>query len=245
MKTTLKRVLTDTNTKGYYLVSDVLAFFTILSITSLVLETVPSLSSYKVLFDTIEWVSVAVFTFEYIARIIVTRPVSSYIFSFFGLVDLIAIVPTYLGLGNLTFLKSARTIRLIRLLRMVRLAKMKRLSVRDVEEKMSFFAVNVAIFIAVLVSSMLLIGTLIYIFEDTTFTSIPYGMLWSFKIFLIGIPIEYPSTALGQAVHMFGRLVGLIVFGVLIGVVGNIFKDLLFSGKDKTALPTGEVTSND
>lgn len=193
----------------------------------------PGLVGFSSWFLVIEWLAVGVFTLEYVARIIVTKPAYKYIFSFFGFIDLVAILPTFIGLGNLTFLKSARAVRLIRLLRMVRLVKMKNLKVGDVEEKMSFFAINIALFIAVLITSMLFVGTLIYLVEGNqeAFVSIPHGMLWSFKVFLIGVPVEYPVTVGGQVVHMLARLVGLTVFGVLVGVVGNLVRDYLFTNK--------------
>jgi len=235
MKKLLKRWLTDTSSHEYFIVSDVLALVTVVSIVSIVLETVPSLADYGNIFSVIEWAAVFVFSLEYIGRIIITKPTIKYIFSFYGLIDLISIAPTFLGLGNFTFLKSARAIRLIRLLRMVRLAKMKRLKSHEPDEKMSFFAINISLFLLVMLSSVLAVGILIYLVEGSNpaFKSVPHGMLWSFKMFLLGLPITYPGTVGGQVVHILGRLVGLVVFGVLVGVSGNVIKDYLFKSNNK------------
>ena len=233
MKKLLQQAFGDPTTKVFLLVNDVLAITTVVSIVSVVLETVPSLTAYKPLFDVIEWVAVIIFLFEYGARLYITKPWYTYSFSFFGLIDFIAIAPSFLLLGNLTFLKSARAIRLIRLLRMVRLAKLKRKKHSDIDHETSFFLINITIFLVTLVSSVLLVGTLIYLFEGNreAFASIPLAMLWSLKVFLIGIPIAYPETVGGEVVHVFARFVGLIVFGVLIGVSGNVLRDYLFANQ--------------
>jgi len=231
MQRTLNRWLIDTSSPQYFLVSDILAFFTVVSIVSIVLETVPSLEKYQTIFLIIEWIAVTVFALEYVARIVVTKPARRYVFSFFGFIDLISIAPTILGLGNFTFLKSARAVRLIRLLRLVRIAKMKHLKAHDLEEKMGFFAVNIMLFLSVLVSSVLFVGTLIYIVEGNTaaFASIPLGMLWALKVFLMGISAQPPVTVGGEVVHIVASLVGLTVFGVLVGVVSNALKNMLFT----------------
>ncbi len=233
MEAYLKSALVDTKSRLYYIVSDFLAALTVVSIAAIVLETVPSLSKYSSLFWVVEWAAVVFFTMEYVARLYIIKPSRSYIFSFLGLIDLVSILPTFLGLGNFTFLKSARAIRLIRLLRMVRMAKIKHLNVRDVEEKMSFFAVNILLFLVVVLGSTLVVGTLMYLVEGTNeaFSTIPLAMFWSFKVFLIGIPIAYPETLGGELGHIFARLVGLTVFGVLVGLIGNVIKDWLFVGK--------------
>lgn len=231
MQRTLKRWFIDTSSNKYFLVSDILAFVTVLSIFSVVLETVPAFEVYRNYFLVVEWFAVVVFTGEYVARLMVIKPTRSYLFSFYGFIDFISIAPTYLGLGNFTFLKSARALRLIRLLRMVRLAKMKHFKTHDIEEKMGYFTINILLFVTVMVTAVLFVGTLIYLVEGNheAFVSIPHGMLWSFKVFLIGIPIAYPETVGGEVVHMVARLVGLTVFGVLVGVIGNSIRDLIFT----------------
>ena len=109
------------------MVNDILAAFTILSVISIVLETVPAFVHLKPLFDTVEYTTVAVFTLEYFARMYAAPRKRDYIFGFFGIIDLLAIAPTYLTLANFTFLKTARVLRILRFLRAIRLAKIAEL----------------------------------------------------------------------------------------------------------------------
>lgn len=229
MSSFLKTAFTDTTSKQFFWLSDALAFFTIVSVVALVLETVPALESYATLFLIVEWVAVTVFTIEYILHTYYTKPWHRYTFSFFGVIDLISVVPTFLGLGNLSFLKSARVLRLLRLLRLVRLAKLGRRSAHEMDMKLDVFALNIAVFSVTLITSLIIVGVLMYVVEggNAAYGSIPLSMLWAFKVFLVGLPIELPETAGGQAVHIFARFVGLIVFGVLVGIVGNIYKKVL------------------
>lgn len=234
LKRRVHKALSDPDSKYFFVISDILAFFTIVSIVSIVLETVPSLSPYKTIFSIVEWTTVAVFTAEYLARVFVVVDKNKYVFSWFGAVDLISIVPSYLGLANLTFLKSARTIRLLRLLRLLRIARMRNVNAKDLDERMSYYTINILIFLVTLVGSMLAIGILIYLVEGNTpaFRSIPHGMLWSFMLFLDSNTVQYPTSTGGEIVYALAKLVGLTVFGVLIGVVGNVLQDSIF-GKQK------------
>jgi hypothetical protein len=76
-------------------------------------------------------------------------------------------------------------------------------------------------------------GTAMYLAEPTTkeFVSIPSSMWWAFKVFLSGIPVTQPETVLGESFYVATRFIGLLLLGLLVGVVGNVFRVLLFAGK--------------
>lgn len=232
MKKSISRALTDSSTRTYRVVSNFLALLTIVSIVSLVLETVPALEQYNSVFLIIEWFAVIVFTFEYIGRLVVSKPKWKYSLSFFGIVDLVAILPTFLGLGNFTFLKSARAFRIIRLLRIMRLAKVSRAGAMT-DENMSVMSFNVIIYFATLLTALLISGTAMYIIEPqlSAFSSIPAGMWWSLKVFMAGIPVDAPQTGLGEIFYVLTRFVGLLLLGLLVGVVGNVFRVLMMGRK--------------
>lgn len=225
--------LTNPKAPRYFLVTDVLAFFTILSVLGIVLETVPSLAVHKNIFWFIEWSSVIVFSAEYLARLYISKPRLKYSLSFFGIIDLLAILPSFLGVGNLTFLKSARVLRIMRFLRMVRMAKLARMSPKDIEDSMGVFALNVGIYVTMLFIALLVFGTALFLTEINVdaFVSIPAAMWWSFKVFIGSIPVDAPISVLGGVLYVFARFVGLILLGVLIGVVGNIFRVLVLGEK--------------
>ena len=228
MNALLTKAFTKPKTKLFHYTQDFFALLTIISIVSLVLETVPSLSSYNQTFLIIEWVAVSLFAIEYACRLYVSKPTLKYSFSFFGIIDLVAIVPTFLGLGNFTFLKSARALRIIRLLRMLRLAKITRSGLVD-DDNMSILSLNVLIYFVTLLFALLLNGTAMYLVEpgSEAFVSIPAGMWWSLKVFMAGIPVTEPVTQLGEFFFVLTRFVGLLLLGLLVGVVGNVFRVLL------------------
>ena len=215
-----------------WIIEDALALVTILSVVSLVLETVPALAGYQPLFTSIEWVAVILFSAEYGYRLSVSQPKWRYPVSFFGVIDLISILPTILGLGNFTFLKSARALRIIRMLRMLRLAKVARSNVVP-DESMGVLSLSIVIYFATLVFALLVTGTAMYLVEggQSVFVSIPAGMWWSLKVFMAGIPVVEPVTALGEFFFVLTRFVGLLLLGLLIGVVGNVFKVVILGKK--------------
>lgn len=233
MKRFLHNAFVNTKSKLYFLVHDVLALATILSVISIVLSTMPALAPYQPIFRTIEWTAVAIFTFEYVARLIVTKPWYHYSFSFFGLIDVIAIAPTYLGLGNFTFLKSARVVRIIRLLRLIRLAKIRHIRTGDIEHAGGVVALNVTIYLVLLLGTLLIFGILLYIFEASTgmFESIPTSMWWTFQVFVASPFADEPLSTVGGVLYVAARFVGYILLGALIGVVGNIMRHYLLGTK--------------
>jgi voltage-gated potassium channel len=232
MKQFLHRAFSQEKSKLFHRVNNFFAALTIVSILSLVLETVPNLSQYSRLFLIVEWFAVLLFALEYIGRTIVSKPGWKYTFSFFGIVDLVAILPTFLGLGNFVFLKSARALRIIRLLRMLRLAKVSRSGLID-EKNMSVMSLNIIIYFATLTFALLITGTVMYLVEPqlAAFSSIPAGMWWSFKVFLASIPVTQPVTVLGETFYVLTRFIGLMMLGLLVGVVGNVFRSLLMGKK--------------
>lgn len=221
------RLFAESNTKTHRLTEDFFAVLTIVSIIAVVLETVPSLSAYAMWFVIIEWVAVGFFTLEYIGRTLASGSWYRYPTSFFGYIDLISIVPTFLGLGNFTWLKSARALRILRLLRMLRLAKLGRRVGRD--EDMSVLSLNIIIYLATLLLALVVTGSALYLVEPQTmaFISIPAGMWWSLQVFLGSIPVIEPATAVGQFLYVLTRFIGLLLLGLLVGVVGNVFRALL------------------
>mgnify|MGYP002638589437 CR=1 FL=1 len=248
-KKTIHKLFYDYKTKSFIITNDVLAFFTIISVLGVILETVKSLGDYRVWFLLIEYVSVAFFTLEYIARIWVSEKKLDYIFSFYGVIDFFAIFPTFLGLSNLTFLKSVRILRIMRFLRMIRLAKvirLKRTKSKDLEEYTKLYRLNIQIYFFTLFSAIVIFASLIYVFEyrNIEFANIPLSMLWSAKVLLGGIYQDVPHTLWGNLVIIATRFVGLILFGLLINVVGTAVKRMVYGGHDNELLDMEEKILN-
>lgn len=230
-------IFENPQSKYFGFVNDVLAIATIVSILTIVLETVPSLSVYQPYFFAIEWITVILFSAEYVLRLWSNRSRSQYAFSFFGIIDLLAILPTLIGLGNLTFLKSARIVRIIRFLRLVRLSKLSRIKVDDAEETMGIFGFNIALYAVTLLFVTLLFGVILHIFDvsDGRYWSIPAAMFWTFSVFLGGLPTPIPPGTLGTVIFIGAKFCGMALFGLLVGVVGKIFNDLILGRSHKEA----------
>ncbi len=218
-------ILENPQAKYFSIVNDILAFATIVSIFAIVLETVPSLHAYEGLFLFVEWGTVALFTLEYVLRLWCVKNWKKYAYSFFGIIDLVAILPTFLGRGNLTFLKSARIVRIIRFLRLVRLAKLSRYGAKDIEETVGVFGLNILLYAAVLLFVTLAFGVALHVFETGSgqYWSIPQGMFWTFSVFLGGLPAPIPPTTSGTVIFILAKFSGMALFGLLVGVVGKLF----------------------
>lgn len=232
----------DPRAKRFMVVNDVLAFLTLLSIAVIILETVPAFGLLRPVFNGIEYVSVAVFTLEYLGRIIANRRPLRYLLSFFGLVDLLAIAPSYLHLGNLTALKSARMLRILRFLRMLRFAKIARLRLdrlrdQDLENNAALFAINLEIYVSATFTAVVMLGSLMYVFEQNHegFSTIPMSMLWVFENILGGsISTHTPQTTAGLIVGLLARFAGLVLLGMLIHIVGVVANRVLLGAGPKT-----------
>lgn len=229
-KRSFGEVFINSNHPKFFIVNNFFALLTIVSVISVVLETVQSLEAYSHIFTFIEWTAVSLFSIEYITRLFATKPHYKYIFSFFGLIDLVSIVPTFLGLGNLTFLKSARALRILRLLRLIRSSA---IHAHAKDEEYNPIVFNLVIYFTTLVLALLIFGTLMYVVEVEKFSSIPAGMWWSLKVFMAGLPVEAPHTVAGDILFVLTRFTGLMLLGLLIGVVGNVFRFLLTGKTEK------------
>ncbi|MFN3188191.1 MAG: ion transporter [Candidatus Paceibacteria bacterium] len=223
----------DPETAISYLVTTHLLFITLVSVSAVVLETVPQLTYLESWLNLVEYITVGIFTTEYLIRIYGNKNKFKYIFSFFGVIDLLAILPTFLGLTNLTFLKTARVARLIRVLRTLRLIKVARFSDKK-EASRAVLGINFEIYFVLLMIALVILGTLFYTFESANNApSALHGMYWAFQV-VIGERYYLPPDTTGGTVTMIlTRLTALIFLGLTIGIVGAILRQKLTgSAKD-------------
>jgi voltage-gated potassium channel len=233
-KQNVRKIFDDPSTKYFSLVNDVLSLATIVSILAIVLETVPSFDRYETIFLITEWVAVILFSLEYVFRLWSSKKLSNYALSPYGVIDLVAILPTLFGLGNLSFLKSARIVRIIRFLRLARLTKLSRIDTKDAEETIGVFGFNIALYAVTLVLVMLVLGVALHLFisEEGQYWSIPAGMYWAFSVFLGGLPAPVPEGSVGTMLFILAKFCGMALFGLLVGVVGKIFNQWILGKKE-------------
>lgn len=239
MPSRLHRLFYNPRSRYFLVVNDILAITTLVSIAALVLETVDALAAYQTVFLWIEYCAVTIFTIEYLARLYAHGAKwRTYVFSFYGIIDLVAIVPTYFGLTNLTFLKSARVLRILQLLRIVRMAKLGHRRTRKhagEPEDMYVYRLTIQIYFFALLAAVVFFGALMYTFEghNPNFENIPLAMLWAIKPLLGGVAQAQPETITGNIIVALIRFFGLVLFGLLISLVGQSARRFLFGESSK------------
>ena len=240
-----------------------------LIIPNLVAVCLESVKSIRVDYHTeliiFEWFSVIIFIIEYILR---TWSVASdesssaktaygrrlkYIFSFTGLIDLLAILPSLL-----TFMAGNIDLRWLRVLRLARLLKISHYStaLEDLfsavyEERRSFGATLYLMSIAlILSSSMMYLAE--YEAQPEKFASIPQTMWWSLiTLTTVGYGDVYPITPAGQAIGAFTALMGVCAVALLTGIVASAFssqmnrRNELFKAQINEALSDGIITEDE
>lgn len=214
-----------------------ISFTTVVSVIAIALETVSPLHQFLSVFIIIEWVATIIFSLEYIARLIIAKTPASYIFSFWGFIDILAIIPTFLSLGNWTFLKSARTLRLLRLARILRLSKMSRAYLSShgkAKTEAELTNMTLTIYFLALGTSTVLIGTLFYIFETSNenYSNIPISMYQTLRVLMGGAGNAEPLFSwTGGFIAIFASFTGLVLFALLIAMVAGLVKELLLGSK--------------
>lgn len=221
----LHEVVFEADTKKGRRFDVILLWAIILSVIAVMLESVPEIAEdYGLLLHTFEWGFTILFTIEYIARIISVKRPLKYMISFFGIVDLLSILPAYLGLfingtSSLTVIRILRFLRIFRVLKLMtfmREAIVLRQAIKSSRKKMTVFLVGIAILVVIL-------GTIMYIIEgaESGFTSIPRSIYWAIvTITTVGYGDIYPQTALGQSLASIVMIIGYAIIAVPTGIVG-------------------------
>ena len=203
----------------------ILLILIVISIIVVMLETVTSfdLKFHKYII-VIEWIVTIFFTIEYIARIIAVRKPKSYIFSFYGLVDLFSTLPSYVAL----FLGGAKgflVIRALRLLRIFRVLKLVRFSSASdtITKALIASKYKITVFMIGVVTLVTMIGALMYLIESPTnpgFESIPKSIYWAIvTLTTVGYGDISPQTPFGQFMASLIMILGYGIIAVPTGIV--------------------------
>lgn len=224
MKAYLKNIVEiNDNKKSKYF-----AFFIqgliLLSIITFSIETIPNLKPQThTILTVIETFSVLVFTIEYVLRIYVADSKPKFIFSFYGIIDLLAIIPFYLSFGiDLRSLRALRFLRLFRVLKLVRYNKAMNHFTRAI--KMAKEEILLFIFITLMLIYFSAVG--IYYFENQAqpehFSSI-FDSLWRAVITLttVGYGDVYPITVGGRVFTFFILMIGLGIVAIPTGIISS------------------------
>ena len=209
----------------------VLLWGILISVLVVFLESISGIrQTYGNTFYYLEWFFTILFTVEYILRIISTRMPFRYIFSFYGVIDLLAILPTYLSLvvaGSQYFL----VIRILRLLRVFRILKLTHMIGQATILKRALIASRgkIAVFLFAVLTLIVIIGALMYVVEgpENGFTSIPISMYWAIvTMTTVGYGDISPQTTLGQIFASFVMIIGYAIIAVPTGIVSVEIADV-------------------
>jgi len=196
----------------------------VLSLIDFAIGTLPNLTeSQRFIVDAFEKFSIGVFTIEYLLRVFFSRPHRNYVLGFFGIVDLLAILPFFIGISlDLRSLRALRLLRLFRVLKLVRYSKAMRRFHRAFiisREELVLFGMTAGIL-------LYLAGVGIYFFENKeqpdTFSSMFDGLWWAVAtLTTVGYGDVYPVTGGGRFFTFVVLAVGLGVVAVPTGIVAS------------------------
>ncbi|WP_027419410.1 ion transporter [Crocinitomix catalasitica] len=220
----IHEVIFEADTKAGKTFDIILLIAILLSILIVMLESVKNFNDrYHQLFLVIEWGLTILFTIEYIIRIISIKKPWSYILSFYGVVDLLSILPTFLGL----FLTGTHTLTVIRSLRLLRVFRILKLGkylkeVQSLNIALRNSKRKIIVFLGTVLTLVIILGTLMYLIEteESGFTSIPRSIYWAIvTLTTVGYGDIYPSSELGQFIASIVMITGYAIIAVPTGIV--------------------------
>ena len=198
------------------------------SVAVVVIDSVQPLAQrHGALLDTLEWVFTIVFTLEYLARLACVRLPLRYATSFFGIIDLLALLPTWLAVF-VPGLHALIDVRILRLLRVFRILKMGAYvaEYQALGDALVASRRKILIFLSFVLMVVLVMGTLMYVVEgpEHGFTSIPTGVYWAIvTMTTVGFGDITPKTDLGRLIASVQMLLGWGVLAVPTGIVSAEF----------------------
>lgn len=224
MKASIKRLIDSTNNRSGRLFSIIIQILILISVVTFSMETIPDLEpETRVMLRYVELFTVIVFTIEYMLRIYVAENKPRFVFSFFGIIDFLAILPFYLAIGvDLRSLRALRFLRLFRIFKLVRYNKaMNQFSraIKSSKEQIFLF-----IFVTLILVYFAAVG--IYYFESEAqpehFSSIFDSLWWAIiTLTTVGYGDVYPITVGGKVFTFVILMIGLGIVAIPTGIISS------------------------
>ncbi|HYW56608.1 MAG TPA: ion transporter [Polaromonas sp.] len=217
-------IIFEADTRAGRLFDQALIVIILLSIAVVMVDSVQAVNlRYGQALNSLEWLFTLLFTAEYLARLFCVRKPMQYATSFFGIIDLVAVLPTYLALffPELHALIDVRVLRLLRVFRVFKLAAY----VAEYQFLLSALAASgrkILVFLSAVLMVVLIMGTLMYVVEGQTngFTSIPTSIYWAIStVTTVGFGDITPKTDFGRFIASIMMLMGWGILAVPTGIV--------------------------
>ncbi|TDE05480.1 ion transporter [Flavobacterium hiemivividum] len=217
-------IIHGTGTKAGRLFDLILLGLIVLSVLLVMMETVSGFDTkYHRTLVLLEWIITGLFTLEYLLRIISINKPWKYIFSFYGIIDLLAILPMYLsffvvGTSVLTVIRSLRLLRLFKILNHPKFITQS----TQLNQAVKASRGKIIVFIYFVLISTILIGSIMFLVEgrENGFTSIPVSIYWTIvTLTTVGYGDISPATPLGQFIASLVMILGYGIIAVPTGIV--------------------------
>lgn len=224
IKEKLHEIIFEADTKTGRLFDIVLILSIILSVVAVMLDSIAEINQkYGEELYIVEWFFTILFSIEYLLRIYSVGKPSKYITSFYGVIDLLAIAPTYLSL----IIPGSQYLLVIRILRVLRVFRVLKFVQYISEAALLMQALRaskrkIIVFLFFVLASVVILGSLMYLIEGTEngFTSIPRSIYWSIvTLTTVGYGDISPQTPLGQVLASIIMILGYGVIAVPTGIV--------------------------
>ena len=220
----MHEVIFEADTPGGKAFDVALLIAIVLSVAAVLLESVASIrAQYGPLLRAIEWGFTILFTIEYVLRLVSVGRPTRYAVSFFGIVDLLAIVPTYLSF----FIAGSQSLLVIRALRLLRVFRVLKLAHFLGEAHLLYAALRassrkVVVFLGAVLTIVLIVGAAMYLIEgpENGFTSIPQAVYWAIvTLTTVGYGDLAPQTVPGKFLASVVMILGYAIIAVPTGIV--------------------------
>jgi len=231
-------IIFHADTKAGRMFDVILLISIVLSVFIVMLDSVMELHlRFTKYFFYSEWIFTLVFTVEYITRIAVSRKPMKYVRSFYGLIDLLSIVPTYLSLviAGSHYLLVIRILRMLRIFRVLKLTRF--LSASQVLQKsLQQSKYKIVVFLEVVITVVVIMGSLMYLLEgpENGFNSIPKSIYWAIvTLTTVGFGDITPQTILGQ---FFASIIMILGYSIIAVPTGIISVEMMKAEKSKNTI---------
>jgi voltage-gated potassium channel len=202
----------------------ILLIIIVISTLAIMLESIATVrAQFGEMLIGIEWIITIIFTVEYLLRLISVGKPMRYIFSFFGLVDLLALLPAYLGL----FFVDAHQLAIIRMLRLLRIFRIFKLSRYTWASNVLMLSISqnrgkIIVFLMTMFTIVTILGSLLYVIEGSEhgFESIPLSIYWAIiTMTTVGYGDIVPGTPLGKMIASMIMIIGYSIIAIPTGLV--------------------------